>query len=123
MADEASQLLKALAHPARLVICSRLKDGEMSVGEMEQELGIRQPRLSRELAKLREEGLLETRRESKMIFYRLSANGRLRAMVEAVCAVMLSAPASSDRRVIALPAHRVSPAAGYGIFARPVSEI
>jgi DNA-binding transcriptional ArsR family regulator len=123
MADEASQLLKALSHPGRLVICSRLKDGEMSVGEMEQELGIRQPRLSRELAKLREEGLVETRRESKMIFYRLSENGRLRAMVEAICFVMLSAPGGSDRKAISSPAHRAQPAAGYGIFARPVSEI
>lgn len=88
MAEAATGLLKALAHPARLMICCQLKDREMSVGDIEETLGIRQPRLSRELSKLREEGLVATRRQSKVIFYRLS-DARAASMVEAVCAVML----------------------------------
>ncbi len=116
LADEATPLLKALAHPARLMICCALKDREMSVGDMEAALGVRQPRLSRELAKLREEGLVETRRESKVIFYRLS-DARARAMVDAVCAVMLGSVGDRPQ-----PEKQVAPRAvrrgGYGVFAR-----
>ena len=86
LADEATTLLKALSHPARLMICCQLRHGEMAVGELETTLDIKQPNLSRELAKLREDGLLETRRESKVIFYRLSDASRLARMVDAICA-------------------------------------
>ncbi len=128
MADEATVLLKALAHPARLLICCQLRAREMSVGEIEETLGIRQPRLSRELGKLREEGLVETRRMSKLVYYRLSGTGRVRAMVDAICHTMLDTlPADGG-----LPPHRADapgPAAlpptpkpnragGYGVFAR-----
>lgn len=88
--EDASVLLKALAHPARLMICCELRDEEMSVGDIEETLGIRQPRLSRELAKLREDGLVEARRQSKLIFYTLSKQPRVRQMVDVICAVMLS---------------------------------
>lgn len=116
LAEEATLLLKALAHPARMMICCQLRDREMSVGEIEAVLDIRQPRLSRELAKLREEGLVETRRQSKLVFYTLSSKGRVRSMVDAICAVML------DRAALAGDAaartQRTSRAAGYGVFAR-----
>lgn len=89
IAEEATRLLKALAHPARLIICCHLKDQEHSVGDIEAALGIKQPRLSRELAKLREEGFLTTRRESKVIFYRLVDEPRQKLLIEKICAVML----------------------------------
>ncbi|MEE9330373.1 MAG: metalloregulator ArsR/SmtB family transcription factor [Parvularculaceae bacterium] len=114
--DEATMLLKALSHPARLLICCQLRDNEMSVGTMETTLGIKQPRLSRELAKLREGGLIEARRESKIIFYKLSDNVRTRAMIDAICDVMI------EGRPIAHPQQSVSrrknAPGGYGIFAR-----
>lgn len=123
LAGEATSLLKALAHPARLMICCELRDVEMSVGEIENRLGIKQPRLSRELAKLRDEGLVETRRESKVIFYRLANASRVRAMVDAVCAVMLG---KSVQPVEAEPPQRrQSRPGGYGVFARthPVTTL
>ena len=89
LADEAATLLKALSHPARLMICCQLREGELSVGEIEDILDIRQPRLSRELAKLREEGLVDTRREAKSIFYRLSDESRVGPMIDAICMVMM----------------------------------
>lgn len=72
LAEEMTALLKALSHPARLMICCKLSEGECSVAEMEDTLGIHQPRLSRELAKLREEGILGTRRQSKSVFYHIA---------------------------------------------------
>jgi len=121
LADEATALLKALAHPARLMICCQLKDREMSVGDMEEQLGIRQPRLSRELGKLREDGLVKTRRESKVIFYQLADKPRLREMVDAVCAVMLGQTKGLPQKQPPRPAKQTHRPGGYGVFARPVS--
>ena len=63
----ASDLLKALANPHRLLILCHLAEGEMSVGELEQLLKLRQPTLSQQLVRLREDALVETRRAGKMI--------------------------------------------------------
>lgn len=119
LADEATDLLKALAHPARLMICCQLRDKEMSVGEIEEALGVRQPRLSRELAKLREEGLVETRRASKLVYYTLSETPRVRAMVESICAVMLGQTVSTPTGLrTEPPKFRPNHPGGYGVFAR-----
>jgi DNA-binding transcriptional ArsR family regulator len=56
----ASGLLKALANPHRLLILCHLAQGEMSVGALEQLLKLRQPTLSQQLARLREDALVET---------------------------------------------------------------
>ena len=74
----ASDFLKALANPHRLLILCHLAEGEMSVGELEQLLKLRQPTLSQQLARLREDALVETRRAGKMIYYRLASNEALR---------------------------------------------
>lgn len=70
-ANRASKFLKALANDNRLVILCTLVDGEKNVGELEEILGIRQPTLSQQLARLRSENLVDTRRKSKQIYYRL----------------------------------------------------
>ena len=121
LAEEATALLKALAHPARLMICCQLRGGEMSVGDIEETLDIRQPRLSRELAKLREEGLVETRRESKVVFYRMADFGRTTDMLDAICAVMLGkavAPNDPKESANSPITPKPNPAGGYGVFAR-----
>lgn len=68
-AQEASQLLKSLSHPDRLMLLCQLTQGEFCVGELEQKVGIKQPSLSQQLGVLRKEGIVDTRRESKQIFY------------------------------------------------------
>lgn len=72
-AYQASQFLKALANPYRLMVLCLINGRELSVGELEQHLGLRQPTLSQQLARLREDGLVETRRDGKQIFYRLAS--------------------------------------------------
>ena len=69
----ASRFLKALANENRLVILCTLADGEKNVGELEEILGIRQPTLSQQLARLRSENMVATRRESKQIYYHLAS--------------------------------------------------
>jgi DNA-binding transcriptional ArsR family regulator len=58
--------------------------GEASVSEIEARTGVRQPVLSRELARLRAAGLVATRRASKLVFYRL-ADDRLPNIIEGLC--------------------------------------
>ena len=64
--------LKLIANANRLRIVCRLLKGEVSVGDIETELDIRQPTLSRELAKLREGDVITARRQSKVVFYSLT---------------------------------------------------
>lgn len=72
-AASACALLKALANPDRLLLLCQLSQGERNVSELEQLLGIQQPTLSQQLAVLRREGLVATRREGKQIHYRISS--------------------------------------------------
>lgn len=79
-AGEASDFLKKLANSNRLMIACALVDGERSVRELEDGLGIRQPGLSQQIAELRAAGLIVGRKELKSVFYRL-ADDRVRAIV------------------------------------------
>jgi DNA-binding transcriptional ArsR family regulator len=71
-AEAAGLFIKSLANPNRLMIACALLDGERSVGDLETDLGLRQPSLSQQLAELRESGVVEARREAKQVFYRIS---------------------------------------------------
>ena len=71
-AEQAVGALKVLANPERLLLLCQLSQGEFSVGELEEMLGIRQPTLSQQLGVLRNEGVVTTRREGKSIFYSVS---------------------------------------------------
>jgi DNA-binding transcriptional ArsR family regulator len=82
-AQEASGFLKALAHEGRLLILCLLVEEEKSVTEIEEILGLRQPAISQQLARLRADGLLQTRREGKNVFYSL-ARPEVRAIISAL---------------------------------------
>ncbi len=70
--DDASDFLKRLANPNRLMIVCTLVEGERSVRELEDGLGIRQPGLSQQLAELRRHGLIAARKDSRSVYYRLA---------------------------------------------------
>jgi len=82
-AERASGFLKALAHESRLLILCILAEGEKSVGELEQLLTLRQPTVSQQLARLRAEGLVATRREGKIVHYRLACD-EARKIIQAI---------------------------------------
>ncbi|MGN6231756.1 MAG: metalloregulator ArsR/SmtB family transcription factor [Trinickia sp.] len=80
-AANACALLKVLANPDRLLLMCRLsQEEEISVGALEEQLGIRQPTLSQQLGVLRENGLVTTRREGKNIFYSVASPKALAVM-------------------------------------------
>lgn len=88
-AGEAAALLKALAHPARLLVLCQLVEGESSVGQLQPLTGLSMSALSQHLAVLREMELVTTQRESQTIRYALAegpAMGVLDALYAAYCA-------------------------------------
>lgn len=91
-AADAASLMKALGNESRLMILCALSGGELSVGDLNGIVPLSQSALSQQLARLREQGLVDTRRQSQTIFYSLGpgpANQVIRLLHELYC----SAPA------------------------------
>ena len=82
-ARNATNFLKALSHEGRLLILCHLASGERSVTELEDLLSARQAAVSQQLARLRLEGLVNYRRDGKIIYYRLG-DDRAKRMIEFV---------------------------------------
>ncbi|WP_321897637.1 ArsR/SmtB family transcription factor [Paraburkholderia heleia] len=80
-AAEAAEIMRVLGNANRLQLLCQIAQGERSVGELEEQLDIRQPALSQQLAELRKSGLVQTRRESRSILYSLG-DGRGRLLLE-----------------------------------------
>jgi DNA-binding transcriptional ArsR family regulator len=70
-AAAATSLLRTIANEDRLILLCQLAQGERSVGELEALLDIHQPTLSQQLAVLRQDRLVVTRRDGKHVFYRI----------------------------------------------------
>jgi DNA-binding transcriptional ArsR family regulator len=88
-AIEAESFLKALASRHRLMILCELHQGEMAVSALQEALGLGQSSLSQHLARLRADGLVETRRVSQTIFYRIDnpkVSRMMQALYESFCA-------------------------------------
>lgn len=71
-AADAAGLMKALGNESRLMILCMLADRECSVGEINETIPLSQSALSQQLARLRQQGIVKTRRESQTIFYSLA---------------------------------------------------
>lgn len=109
--DQLLEALKAIAHPSRLRILQALAKGEANVGEIEDATEIGQPALSQQLAILRKAGLVETRRQAKLVYYTLDvqAIGTVTAALADLAPATQPEPEGSGRR---------KPAAGVANFAR-----
>jgi len=68
----ATNFLKAIGHEGRLMILCHLASGEKSVTELEDLLSARQAAVSQQLSRLRLEGLVQPRRDGKVIYYSLT---------------------------------------------------
>lgn len=79
-ARKASEFLKALSHENRLLLLCLISERERSVSELEQLLALRQPTVSQQLARLRLDGLVKTRRDGKAVLYSL-ANEDVRRVI------------------------------------------
>ena len=88
-AHKATEMLKAMAHESRLAILCLLYQGEKSVTELESILELRQPTISQQLARLRTDHLVVTRRDGKMIYYSIASKEAER-IVELMCELYVS---------------------------------
>ena len=115
---EAAELLRQLANANRLLILCHIAGRERSVGQLEQELGLRQPGLSQQLAELRQSGLVKTRRQSRSIYYSL-ADERAEAVMAMLHEIFCSDPKAlvENLRQEAEP-ERARPAGDAARFAR-----
>lgn len=95
-ARDASDFLKALAHENRLLLLCLLSERERSVGELETILALRQPTVSQQLARLRLEGLVTTRRDGKTIYYSLASDD-VRRVIGVVYDIFCGAPEPAGR--------------------------
>ncbi len=73
-ASKASELLKVMASQSRLMILCNLLEGEKSVQELQGHVGLSQSALSQQLAILRGQELVSTRRAAQSVFYSLSSD-------------------------------------------------
>jgi len=67
-----SEVCKTLASPKRLEILNALKEGEKTVSELVEILGVPKANVSQHLAVMRHKGILDSRREGVNIYYRVS---------------------------------------------------
>jgi DNA-binding transcriptional ArsR family regulator len=66
-----AEIFQALGHPTRVAIVEYLRQGEKSVGQLCEKVGIEQANASQHLAVLRSKYIVETRKEGNQIFYKL----------------------------------------------------
>ena len=110
--DDLIEALKALAHPLRWRILTTLARGERNVGEIEQSTGIGQPGLSQQLGVLRKAGLVDTRKDAKLVYY----SNAPETVAEVMAAISGLGPAASAPAPE--PANLRTPAPGVANFAR-----
>jgi DNA-binding transcriptional ArsR family regulator len=80
-ADRAVELLKSLGNRSRLMILCQLLQGERSVGDLAQLIGMRDTAVSQQLALLRKDGLVRARRDGQTIYYALASAEAERVIV------------------------------------------
>ncbi len=120
-APEAADLLRQLANSNRLLILCHISQEERSVGQLEQDLGIRQPGLSQQLAELRQSGLVKTRRASRSIYYSI-ADDRAEAVMTMLYEIFCQDAKAVTKRLRGEPAAPEGPRGDVARFARLIPE-
>lgn len=96
-ARKASNFLKAVSHENRLLLLCLLAERERSVSELENILSMRQSAVSQQLARLRYDGMVDTRRDGKTIYYSL-ANEDVRRVISVIYDIFCAPPAPKAKR-------------------------
>lgn len=117
-AAAAAATLKVLGNETRLQIVLRLLLGELAVGDLERELGLRQPNLSQQLGELRDAGLVIGRRESKSVIYSLAGPAQERLVTALSYGFGLGGPALPRVSATASPSAGSRRARLGAVFAR-----
>jgi ArsR family transcriptional regulator len=92
-----SEILKALSHPARVLIVHALTGGDRCVCELNALVDIDQSNISRHLAILKRAGIIADRRDGMRVFYHLKAPCILKALK---CAVEVMRNDANSRNIL-----------------------
>ena len=115
-AAQTATLMRALSNENRLLIlCHLIEAGELTVGELVGRVGLSQSALSQHLAKLREEGLVDFRRDSQSLFYRVAdqrAGKVLEVLHQIFCATTPGRADQVTSRMAAAPLNAEDPREG-----------
>lgn len=79
-AERATAYLKLLSHPSRLMVLCSLTQGELCVSDLEAQVDLSQSALSQHLARMRSEGIVDTRRQGQQIYYFISDENVLKIL-------------------------------------------
>ncbi len=82
-AEEGAELLRVMAHPERLMGLCQLTQREMGGGQLQQGSTLSQSAFSQHLTVLRKHGIIQARKESQQVFYRL-ADSRITALIQSL---------------------------------------
>ncbi|HBC3477357.1 TPA: metalloregulator ArsR/SmtB family transcription factor [Vibrio cholerae] len=82
-AEEVAELLRVMAHPERLMVLCQLTQSEMGVGQLQQGSTLSQSAFSQHLTVLRKHGIIQARKESQQVFYRLE-DSRITALIQSL---------------------------------------
>ena len=93
-AQRTTDFLKSLAHTGRLMILCRLAEGPATVSELEEMLGMNQSSVSKQLARLRDDDMVDTQRHGRSIFYSLS-NDKARQIVSTLYDMFCGPPSNN----------------------------
>ena len=85
-----ARLFRTLGHPVRIRILELLRDGERGVGDLQAELDLDSSGTSQHLSALRQQGLLDSRREGTSVFYRIR-DPRIADLLAVARAILTSA--------------------------------
>ncbi|WP_160012344.1 helix-turn-helix transcriptional regulator [Rhizobium sp. 18055] len=121
-AAEAADFMRLFSTPSRLMLLCHIAQKERSVGEIQEDLDFKQPALSQQLGELRQAGVVQTRRESRQIYYSI-ADDRVAAVMEMLmrvfCNVEASQPSSRIEALASLAGKRsAAPESFVGEMAR-----
>jgi ArsR family transcriptional regulator len=115
-AAQAVTLMKALSNENRLLIlCHLIGAGELTVGQLVERVGLSQSALSQHLAKLRDEGLVDFRRDAQSLFYRVAdqrAGKVLEVLHQIFCATAASGGEQVTSRMAVVPLRAEYPGEG-----------
>ena len=101
-ATAATRLLKALANRNRLLILCQLSDGELQVGELADRVGLSPSALSQHLGRLKKLGIVDVRRNSRAMHYRLAkgpAQHVMKTLADIYCRPLPTGSPSSGKQL------------------------
>lgn len=109
--SEAAEFMRLFSTPSRLMLMCFLAGREASVGEIQEHLGFKQPGLSQQLAELRQAGVVQTRRESRQIYYSI-ADLRVAKVLDVLLPIFCGPPTDTGAKPVQQPTPSGTPHLG-----------